>query len=80
MHQGEALAFYLFNHDAQDGRLLVLVLGQEDQSGSVFSLLGHRNALQRAQLVRILEQYACPVPRFVVGSFCPPVLHVFQYP
>ena len=80
VHQGEALAFNLFNHDAQNGRLLVLVLGQEDQAGAVFALLGHGYALQEDELMGNLEQDARPVAGLVVGSFGTAVLHVFQHP
>ena len=46
MHQLQPFALYLLDDDAEDILLALLVLWQENQARSVFSLLGYWNALQ----------------------------------
>ena len=79
VHQGESLFFNLFIDDTQNGGLVFFILGQEEQTGTVASLLWNGNALQQDEFMRNLQHDAGTVTGLVVGSFGTSVAHVLQH-
>ncbi|CCY01850.1 unknown [Prevotella sp. CAG:924] len=68
MHQLQTFALYLFDHDRKDGLLLGGILRQKDETGTVFSLLGHGNALKKNKLVGNLQEDTCTVTCLAIGA------------
>ena len=79
VHQGEAFALHLFDDDAQDMFLFLRIFGQENESCTIFTFFGYRDALQQDEFVWNLYHDTCTVARLVVGAFCSAVFHVLQY-
>ena len=78
MHQCQSLFLDLFDHDADDHRLLGCVFRQEYQPSSILALFGNGNALQQDEFVRNLNHDSCAITRLVVGTFSTTVAHVLQ--
>ena len=81
VHQLQALALNLLNHDGQDLLLAFLVFWQEDEASAVFSLFRYRYALEKDKLMGDLQQYAGTVAGLAVsalGSTMPQVLKNLQ--
>lgn len=68
VHQLQALALDLLNHDGQDLLLAFLVFWQEDEASAVFSLLRYRYALKKDKLMGNLQQYAGTVAGLAVSA------------
>ena len=79
MHQRESLALYLLYHDAEDGLLCLLRLGEEYQTRAILPLLGDRDALQQDKLVRNLEHDARSIARLVVSALGSAVAHILKH-
>ena len=79
VHQGQALLLDLLQHDAQDGRLLRLLLGKENQSGAILSLLRDGDSLQQDKLMGNLHHDSRAITCLVIGALCATVTHIFQH-
>ena len=79
VHKRQPLALYLLNHYAQYVLLLSLILRQEDESRSVFSLFRNRYSLQENKLMRYLQHYSGSVACLVVGTLGTAVSHVLEH-
>ena len=79
MHQLQSLALNFLNHDREDILLFLLVLRQEDETRSVFSLLRHRDTLKKNKLMWNLEHDTGTITRLVIGTLSTTMAHVFEY-
>ncbi len=68
VHQLQAFALNLLNHDGQNLLLAFLVFWQEDEASAIFSLLWYWYALEKDKLMGNLQQYAGTVAGLAVGT------------
>ena len=76
MHQGQALFLDLLQHNGEDAGLRGLRFGQEDQTGSVLTLLRDGNTLQQDKLMGNLYHDSCAITCLIIGTLCAAVTHV----
>ena len=79
MHERESLALNFLDHYREDVALCLLVLGKEDKSSTIFSLLGHGNALEKNKLMGYLKHDTRAVAGSAISTFCTTMAHVFKY-
>ena len=79
MHELQALALDLFDHDGKNGLLAFLVLRQEDQSCTVLALLRNWNTLKQYKLVGNLQQNTCTVAGLSVSALSATMAQVFEH-
>ena len=79
VHQLQSLALNFLDHDREDVLLFLLILRQEDETRSVFSLLRHRDTLKKNKLMWNLEHDTGTVTRLVISTLCTTMAHVFEY-
>ena len=78
MHQLQILTLNLLDHHAQNLLTCLFLLGQEHQSRTILSFLGHGDALQQNKLMRNLHHDTCTVT-CLVASLGASVLHILQH-
>ncbi len=78
VHQLESLTFDFLDHDGEDVLLFLLVLRQEDEARTIFSLFWHWDTLKKNKLMWNLEHDTCAVTRLVVGSLSTTMAHVLK--
>ena len=78
MHQLKSLTFNLFNHDRENILLFLLILRQEDETRSVFSLLRHRDTLKKNKLMWNLEHDTGTITRLVIGTLSTTMAHILE--
>ena len=79
VHQLQSLALNFLDHDRENILLFLLVLRQEDETRSVFSLLRHRDTLKKNKLMWNLEHDTGTVARLVISTLCTTMAHVLEY-
>ena len=79
MHQLQTLALNLLNHDGENLLLTGLILRQENQTSTVFSLFGYRDALKKNKLVWNLQQDAGSVAGLAVSALGATMSQILQH-